>query len=187
MRQESLGKEEAKAETFRRDPAGSQPRPAEPGQQPEASLAWCPGNRHREAETASERAVPLSPEIDTIAGADGVYSPEGRVAAPQRPGVRDPAGVGEQGTLTHGSPRNLGGPDAFSVSPGRRYRVTNSRLAAGAPGGHGTETRVRPGYRRCEGDEARRDGRRGVGAPRTTCDAGEPSRGTPPREGGAGP
>ena len=33
------------------------PRPAELGQRPEASLAWCRGNPHCEAETASERAV----------------------------------------------------------------------------------------------------------------------------------
>jgi len=37
------------AETFRWNPAGNQPRPAEPGQRPEASLAWCSGNRHCEA------------------------------------------------------------------------------------------------------------------------------------------
>src|SRR5208337_545807 len=30
----------SKCETFHRNPAGNQPRPAEPGQQPEASLAW---------------------------------------------------------------------------------------------------------------------------------------------------
>ena len=60
----------------------------------------------------------MSPEIDIIAGADVVHLTEGRVAAPQWPGVRDPAGVGEQGTLTDGSPRNLGGPSAFSASPG---------------------------------------------------------------------
>ena len=30
----------SKCETFHRNPAGSQSRPAEPGQQPEASLAW---------------------------------------------------------------------------------------------------------------------------------------------------
>jgi hypothetical protein len=29
-----------KCETFHRNPAGNQPRPVEPGQQPEASLAW---------------------------------------------------------------------------------------------------------------------------------------------------
>jgi hypothetical protein len=94
--------------------------------------------------------VRLSPESVTVAGADVVFITEGRVAAPQWPGARDPAGVGEQGTLTHGSPRNLGGPDAFSVSPGGRYRVTNSRPAAGAPGGRGSEPRVRPGYRQAK-------------------------------------
>ena|SRR5271157_2820798 len=56
-------------------------------------------------------------------------------------------GVGEQGTLTSGFPRNLGGPAVSSVDPGRRYRVTNSRPAAGASGGRGSETRMRPGYR----------------------------------------
>jgi hypothetical protein len=48
--------------------------------------------------------VSLSPEIDIIAGADGVHLPEGRVAAPQGPGECDPAGVGEQDTFTEGSP-----------------------------------------------------------------------------------
>ena len=127
VRQESLGKEEAivKRKPFVGTLRGTGPRPGELGQRPEASLAWCRGDPACEAETASERAVPLSPEIDTIAGADGVYSPEGRVAAPQRPGARDPAGVGEQGTLTSGFPRDLGGPTVFSADPGRRHRVTN--------------------------------------------------------------
>ena len=82
-----------------------------------------------------------------IAGADVFKVTEGRVAAPQWPGARDPAGVGEQGTLTYGSPRNLGGPAISSVNPGGRYRVTNSRPVVAAPGGGGSETRVQPGYR----------------------------------------
>src|SRR5271157_5909335 len=46
----SSGKENhLKCETFHRNPAGNQPRPAKPGQQPEASLAWGAGDRHREA------------------------------------------------------------------------------------------------------------------------------------------
>ena len=46
----SSGKEESlKLETFRRNPAGNQSRPAEPGQQPEASLAWWAGDRPCEA------------------------------------------------------------------------------------------------------------------------------------------
>src|SRR3954447_2197913 len=67
----------------------------------------------------------------------------------------------ESRTRSHGFPRNLGGPAASTVSPGGRYRVTNSRPAAGAPGGLGNEIRVRPWYRPCEGNEARRDGRQG--------------------------
>src|SRR5271157_55324 len=39
----------SKCETFHRNPAGNQPRPAEPGQQPEASLAWWVGDRPCEA------------------------------------------------------------------------------------------------------------------------------------------
>src|SRR5262249_43163456 len=34
------------SETFRRDPAGSQTRPVEPGQRPEARLAWHGGATH---------------------------------------------------------------------------------------------------------------------------------------------
>jgi hypothetical protein len=131
--------------------------------------------------------VPLSPEIDTLAGADVVQVTEGRVVAPRWPGAHDPAGVGEQGTLTSGFPRNLGGPFTFSVDPGRRDRVTNSRPVAGASGDRGSETRMRPGYRPCEGNEARRDGCWGVGASHSTIEAGEPTRGTPWRKGGAGP
>jgi hypothetical protein len=40
---------EATAETFRWDPAGNQSRPAELGQRPEASLAWCRGDPGCEA------------------------------------------------------------------------------------------------------------------------------------------
>jgi len=36
----SSGKENQQCETFHRNPAGNQSRAAEPGQQPEASLAW---------------------------------------------------------------------------------------------------------------------------------------------------
>ena len=95
-----------------------------------------------------------------IAGADVFKVTEGRVAAPYWPGARDPAGVGEQGTLTYGSPRNLGGPAISSVSPGGRYRVTNSRPVVAAPGGGGSETRVQPGDRQVK---ATKRGGRGDG------------------------
>ena len=113
----------------------------------------------------------------------------GRKAASQRcKGLACAIPPGSESRIrSQGFPRNLGGPAASTVNPGRSYRVTNSRPVAGAPGGPGNESRVRPWYRLCEGNEARRDGRRGVGAPHTTGDAGEPTRGTPSREGGAGP
>ena len=128
----------------------------------------------------------LSPEIDIIAGADVVYSTEGRVAAPQGPGASDPAGVEEQGTLTGvlqepGRPsRPLGKsrpevPGDQLQARGRRTRRSGERNTGAAE--------VPPS----EGDEARWDGRRGVGALHITRDAGEPTRGTPLREGGAGP
>ena len=60
--------------------------------------------------------------------------------------------------------------------------MTNSRLVAGAPGGHGNETRVQPGYRQVKA--TKRGGRGGGESERLRCtdDAGEPTRGTPPRE-----
>ena len=130
--------------------------------------------------------MPLSPEIDNIAGADVVYSMEGRVGAPQWPGVRDPAGVGEQGTLA-GVLQEPGRPLRLLGKSRREPRVTNSRPLAGAPGGQGSELRVRPGYRQAK---ATKRGGTGDGESehlRGTDDAGEPTRGTPPREGGAGP
>ena len=72
---------------------GNDPRPAELGQQPEASLARRRGDPAREAETASGRAALLNPEINTLAGADVGFGTEGRAAAPQWPGARDPAGA----------------------------------------------------------------------------------------------
>jgi hypothetical protein len=53
----------------------------------------------------------------------------------------------ESRTRSQGFPRNLGGPVASTVNPGRSYRVTNSRPVTGAPGSHGNETRVQPWYR----------------------------------------
>src|SRR3712207_104160 len=111
---------------------------------------------------------------------------EGRVTALQWPGVRDPAGVREQDTFTRvpqepGRPRRLHGksrpelPGHQLQARGRRTRRPRERK----PGA----TVVPPS----EGNEARRNGRQGVGAPHTTDDAGEPTRGTPSREGGAGP
>jgi hypothetical protein len=67
----------------------------------------------------------LSPEIAIIAGADVVQLTEGRVATPQWPGVRDPAGVGEQGTFTE-VPQEPGRPLHLLGESRREHRVTNS-------------------------------------------------------------
>jgi hypothetical protein len=56
----------------------------------------------------------------------------------------------ESRTRSQGFPRNLGGPVASTVSPGRRYRVTNSRPVAVALGSHGNEIRVQPWYRQAK-------------------------------------
>src|SRR3954466_4109031 len=93
--------------------------------------------------------------VSKVAGADVVQLTEGRVAAPQWPGACDPAGVGEQGTLT-GVPQEPGRPLRLLGKSRREHRVTNSRPTAGAPGGQGSELRVRPGYRQAK--ETKRGG-----------------------------
>ncbi len=49
----------------------------------------------------------------------------------------------------------------------------------------GGRNSVAPVVSPSEGNEARRNGRQGVAAPQSTVEAGEPTRGTPSREGGA--
>src|SRR3974377_2406323 len=82
--------------------------------------------------------------------------------------------------------RELGRPCRFHRARRLEIPPTNSRLihgsASGAEGGRTTDaTMVSPS----EGNEARRNGRQGVAAPHSTVEAGEPTRGTPSREGGA--
>ena len=73
---------------------------------------------------------------------------ERKAASPRRNGLARAIPPGsENRARSRGFPRNLGGPFAFSEIPGGRYRVTNSRSVAEALGGHGSETRVQPGYR----------------------------------------
>src|SRR3954470_21789955 len=128
----------------------------------------------------------MSPEIDIFAGADVVHSTEGRVAAPQWPGACDPAGVEEQGTLT-GVLQEPGRPLHLLGESRREHRVTNSRPVAGCTRRPRERTAGATGIPPNEGNEVRRDGWRGVGASNSTVEAGEPTRGTPWREGGAGP
>src|SRR4051794_22438219 len=111
---------------------------------------------------------------------------EGRVATPRWPGVRDPAGVGERGTLTEvpqepGRPLHLLGRSRREV-PGDQLQA-RGRCIRRPWDRNSDATGIPPS----EGDEARREGWRGFGASSSTYEAGEPTRGTPWREGGAGP
>src|SRR3954452_5020775 len=107
-----------------------------------------------------------------LAGADVVQTTEGCIVAPPWPGVHDPAGVGERGTFTRvpqepGRPLRLRGnsrpeiPGDQLQARGRRTRRPRERNTGAA--------RVPPN----EGNEVRRDGRRGFGALHSTDDAGE--------------
>jgi len=121
-----------------------------------------------------------------FAGADVVKGTEGRVAAPQWPGAHDPAGVREQDTFTWvpqepGRPRRLHGKSRLEL-PGDQLQARGRCIRRPRERNSGA-TVVPPS----EGNEARRKGRQGIGAPHTTYDAGEPIRGTQLREGGARP
>jgi hypothetical protein len=125
-----------------------------------------PGLRSVDSEHAGRE---IEPRKEDVVGADAVGRAEGHIDTLERRTRRrarrvGPTGVGEQGMQARvlqepGRPRHLrrGGP----------------RQSAGR-------------YRPSEGNEARREGWRGVRAPRRTDEAGEPTRGTPWRKGGAG-
>src|SRR4051812_716351 len=115
-------------ETFHRNPAGHQSRPAEPGQQPEASLAWWAGNLPCEAETARPNAVRLSPEIQHR-GEPSSLSEAGAPSGTPHPGPPSPPGpprVGEQGEWSRGFPGNLGDPTVSTPRGRKESRMTNS-------------------------------------------------------------
>src|SRR3954452_3633917 len=77
---------------------------------------------------------------------------KGRKAASRRRNGLAPAVPpgSESRTRSRGFPRNLGGPVASTRNPGRSDRVTNSRPAAVAPVGRGSEMRVQSWYRQAK-------------------------------------
>jgi len=104
---------------------------------------------------------------------------------PRRPPL---TGVRKSGACCQGFPRNLGD---LSVSPSRRgwvHRTKGPGRGAAFRLRHPAERNraVGDGYRAARETGVARDGRGEVGAPHSTCEAGEPTRGTPWREGGAG-
>ena len=94
-------------------------RPAEPSQQPEASLAWwwatSTAKRRQRVPTPCDRAPKTF-----IAGATVVDTSGGRAEALQWLGALGPTGVQEQGAGTRGSLGNLRDPATSVVAAGRR-------------------------------------------------------------------
>lgn len=80
-----------------------------------------------------------------------------------------------------GAPGNLGGLVVFTDHAGWTTRRSSPGAASGTRCSE--RTYVPTVIPRTEGNEGTRDGRRGVGAPHSTDEAGEPTRGTPWREG----
>ncbi len=97
------------------------------------------------------------------------------------PGPSGPVGVGAQGTFTPGFPRNLGSPvvSTFRAGKGQPAITENprpiARVTRGVGSGYRPDTNdsVADVVSPSEGNEVRRDGRRGLGASHSTCEAGE--------------
>src|SRR5271168_46343 len=111
-----------------------------------------------------------SPEI-FIAGAFVVDTSGGRVDTPQWPGVFGPTGVQEQGAGTRGSLGNLRDPSVSTDKSGSGTGIPTPRpRALRRDAGSKQDARV---VSPNEGNEVRREGRTGVGASRSTDEAGE--------------
>jgi len=160
-------------------------RPAEPSQQPEASLA-----RWRVTATAKRRQrVPMpcdrAPK-SSLAGATVVDTSGGHAEAPRWLGAlrsyRGPR-TGRRDTRVAREPER---PCRSHRDCRLEARLTNSRSIPSLrprPVGtkDGTRTMVSPN----EGDEVRRDGRQGVGASHSSEEVGELDRRTPRSQGDA--
>ena len=146
------------------EPCGWKARPVESDQRLEASPAWGVGNPHREAWTASPKAMLLSAERPFV-GALAFVIPG--AALRHRNGLVPavlPAST-EHGERTFGGPRNLGDPIASPASS--RPEIPGQQLQAPAVHSSAEERteRVDAGVPPSEGDEVRRDGRQEVIAP----------------------
>lgn len=143
------------------------------------------GDVGREAFTGSRWAVRLSPEMNLLARAETVS-----LRRRQHP-------VGGATVATGVSPgsENTARPRAIPGNPGRFAVSTRIQAVGGPPTKPQAQARgfdlawerrlrsavVSPS----EGNEARRKGRRAIGAPHSNDEVGEPSQGTPWMEGGA--
>ena len=156
----SLGKEERcsqQLETFRRDPVGHRAHPVEPGQQPEASLAW--GGVSRTAKRRQPASTPsIEPREMLTRGEPSFSRTRGPRRPPSRPGVIGPAGVKEHGIGASRLPRNLGRPELSAIHVRTGTRITNPRLAGYAcwTGESKAQAQVVVSRRECKRSDARR-------------------------------
>ena len=95
-----------------------------------------------------------------------------------------PTGVPEQGAGTRGSLGNLRDPAVSTDISGSGTGTPTPRSPRPRVPAAGSKQGARV-VSPTEGNEGRRDGRTGVGAPHSTVEVGEPFRGTRRREGGA--
>jgi hypothetical protein len=82
-------------------------------------------------------------------------------------------------------PQEPGRPNRLHRPTRLGNRVTNSPMPTISRRDRWEQTTTQPVVSPSEGNEAKRDGRWGVGASHTIDEAGEPFRGTPWREGDA--
>ena len=148
------------------EPGGTIP-PSKAGQRLEASLASGRATQGRSVDSELAGRL-LSPETKVIVVADAVLGAEGSTEAsngltPRHHRGRRTRHVGNEAPLEPGRPCR---------SPSRE------RDSAKIP--------AQERYCQAKDNEARQEKRQGVGAPHSTEEAGEPTRGTPWREGGAG-
>ena len=190
MRQEKLGKGgrdvTITSETFRWSLVGSQSLPVEPGQQPEASLAW--GGVSRTAKRRQPASTPsIEPREMLTRGEPSFSRTRGPRRPPSRPGVIGPAGVKEHGIGASRLPRNLGRPGLSAIHVRTGTRITNPRLAGYAcwTGGSKPQAQIAVSRRECKRSDARRGpGNRSASYYRRS--RGTLPEGTRPRKGGAG-
>ena len=167
------------------EPSRRETCPAQASDQPVSSVAWNEGDLGCEAYTESVQAMVVQPRNHcSVVRADTVPFGRRRHRRAEFARRRDLTGVRERGMHTRvpqepGRSRRLqrknrsGSRANLSRPRGAALRVSRSEEAS---------ARVVPPS---EGNEARREGRREVGAPRSTREAREP-KGTSWREGGAG-
>lgn len=122
-----------------------------------------------------------------VARADGFHSPEGHRSRQRIDRGGLPSPESENGARRQGLPRNLGDLSVSLRMRGlvhrtQRDRAEGSLTGCAAPRSETEQSATGTGPQGKTG--ATRDGRREVGAPHTTCEAGEPTQGTLRREEG---